>query len=122
MIVVLSGTTLAAGTAAGESCRLVGASGERAVQVQPGIRSAAPGIYDRKNASFSDSIEVEYQYTTPALACSGFAAKRAAALALAKGSLTYNGNTVSTGAIVRSVTLVSWISVGIVVRYDIIGV
>ena len=122
MIVVLSGTTLAAGTAAGESCRLVGGSGERSVQVQPGIRSAAPGIFDRKNVSFSDSIEVEYDYATPALACSGFVAKRAAALALAKGTLTYNGNTVSTGAIVRSVTLVGWYACGIVVRYDIIGV
>ena len=122
MIVVLSGTTLAAGTAAGESCRLVSASGERAVQVQQGIRASAPGVYDRKNASFSDSIEVEYQYTTPALACAGFATRRNAALALAKGTLTYNGTTASTGAIVRSVTLVSWTGVGIVVRFDIIGV
>jgi hypothetical protein len=122
MIVVLSGTTLAAGTAAGEPCRLVGGAGERAVQVQPGIRSAAPGIFDRKNVSFTDSIEVEYLYTTASLACSGFAAKRAAALALAKGTLTYNGNTVSTGAIVRSATLVNWTVCSIVVRYDIIGV
>jgi len=122
MIVVLSGTTLAAGTASGETCRLVSASGERSVQVAPGIRSAAPGIYDRKNASFSDSIEVEYQYSTAALACSGFATRRAAALALGKGTLTYNGTTVSAAAIVRSVTLVNWTGVGITVRYDIIGV
>lgn len=122
MIVALSGTTLAAGTAAGEPCRLVGAAGRRNVQVVPGIRSAAPIVIDRKNASITDSIEVEYQYSTPALAHAGFAAKRAAALALAKGTLTYNSATVSTGAIIENVTLVNWTGVGITVRYDIVGV
>lgn len=122
MIVALSGTTLAAGTAAGEPCRLVSANGKRSVQVVPGIRSAAPIVIDRKNASITDSIEVEYQYSTAALAHAGFAAKRAAALVLAKGTLTYNSSTVSTGAIIENVTLVNWTGVGITVRYDIIGV
>lgn len=122
MVVALSGTTIAAGTAAGEPCRLVGGTGSRSVQVVPGIRSASPSVIDRKNASIADSIEVEYQYSTPALAHAGFATRRAAALALAKGTLTYNSSTVSTGAIISNVTLVNWTGVWITVRYDIIGV
>jgi hypothetical protein len=126
MKVTLGTTVLATGSLDAsdpQPARLVGASGEAAVQIAERIRAANVLIYGRGNIRYADSVEVTYSYASAAAAQAAILTLRAAALA-ASGTLTYKvGATETTiaNAFCRLAALVSWSGCGIVMRYEIIA-
>jgi hypothetical protein len=120
MTCTLGSLTIAAGSRA-EPCRLVSSAASRQVQVSPLVRAAAPGVFDRGNASFEDVVEVDHTYATPAQAAAGLAARRAAALAAPKAALSYGGTAAGT-AIVTGVSLVEQVGAGLTLQYKLTGV
>jgi hypothetical protein len=121
--VTLGTLTLAAGSRA-EPCRLTASTAARSVQTAERIRAPAVLRLDRANVRFEDTIEVDCSYDTPALAAAGYAARRAAALAAPKATLTYTagGAPVDIGqAIVESVELADFTGAGFTIRYKLLG-
>ena len=122
MKVVIGSTTLGLGTRA-QPARLVGSVGGGTIEVSPLIDSSAPDIFDRKNRTVRDVVEVDYSYASAALAETAVATLRKAALA-ASGNLVYGegASAVTVGpAKVETVELLQLVGSGLTMRYTIIA-
>lgn len=121
MQVTIGTYTLASGTAGGQPSRLLNAVGTANVQVSRPIRATNARLYPRGNRLYTDVIEADYTYATPALAQAAIPTLRSAALA-ASGALAYNSTTIAPTAYCTQAELIHWTGCGITMQYEILSV
>ena len=116
-------TVLGAGSQAGEPGRIIASLAKAEIEISPKIDSDSPDIFDRRNRTFTDTVEVDYSFGDFATAQAAIPVQMKSALN-ATGSLVYGTipNATAIGAAkVQQAELLEFIGCGFTIRYTIIA-
>jgi len=97
MTLTIGNTTLSDGTRA-QPWRLLSGGGRRLAETAPRIRAADAAVLDRKNRSFTDTVELTRSWESCAAATAGVTQLQSTLLGLAPASLSYGQTARGTAA------------------------